>query len=337
MPRPVILFSGCFAELPLEEVGPRVRDFGYDGLELSCRGDHLDVGRVMAEEGYCDALRESLARHDLSVHAIACHTIGQAVCDPVSSRHRRVLPARLWGDGEPAGVAFRAAEAMKDVARAARRLGVSVVSGFVGNPLGGLLHAFPPAEESEIAAGHELFAERWSPILDVFAECGVRFAVEPHPSQILFDVASAERALAAVGGREEFGFTLDPSHLYWQGVDPVAFLRAFPDRIAHVHVKDAITRLDGRNSLLTGHLAPSDPRRGWEFRSPGRGGVDFEGLLRGLNEIGYDGPLSVDWEDPGMDRDHGAVEACGFVRQLDFPVRRRSSTAGAGEPAAGAT
>jgi len=337
MSRPVILLSGSFADLPLEEFVPRARDFGYDGVELSCQGDHLDVGRAACEEGFGAALKESLARHDLSVQRIACHAIGQAVCDPVTPRHRRGLPARLWGDGEPVGVAARAAEAMMDAARAARRLGVAVVSGFTGNPLAGLLHAFPPAEESEVDAAFEWFAERWNPILDVFGECGVRFAVEPHPSQILFDVASAERALAAVGGREEFGFTLDPSHLYWQGVDPIAFIRAFPDRILHVHLKDAVTRLDGRNGLLGSHLPPSDPRRAWSYRSPGRGGVDFESLLRGLNEIGYEGPLSVDWEDAGMDRDHGALEACSFVRQLDFPVRHRPSAAGAVASVPGAT
>lgn len=335
MPRPVTLFSGSYADLSLEELSPRARDFGFDGLELCCLGDHFDVVGAAQEEGYCSALKESLAKYDLSVHVVACHAIGQGVCDPITSRHRRCLPSRVWGDGEPVGVAARAAEAIKQAARAAKRLGVAVVSGFTGSPLAGLLHAFPPVDDSEIQSGFELFAERWDPILDVFGECGVRFAVEPHPSQILFDVASAERAVAALGGREEFGFTLDPSHLYWQGVDPVAFLRAFPDRIFHVHLKDAITRLDGRNGLLGSHLTVSDPRRGWEFRSPGRGGVDFEALIRGLNEIGYEGPLTVDWEDAGMDRDHGVSEACGFVRQLDFPMRQRSADTSIAEPTPG--
>ena len=83
-------------------------------------------------------------------------------------------------------------------------------------------------------------------------------------------------------------------------------------------MKDAVTLLDGRSGILGSHLAFGDRRRGWYFRSPGRGGVDFEEIIRGLNEIGYDGPLSVEWEDCGMDREHGAAEACGFVQQLDF-------------------
>ena len=169
-----------------------------------------------------------------------------------------------------------------------------------------------------IDAGYDLLAERFNPILDVFGECGVRFALEVHPTEIAFDLYTAERALKALDGREEFGFNFDPSHLLWQGVDPVEFLRAFPERIYHVHVKDAIVTLNGRSGILGSHLKFGDPRRGWEFRSPGRGGVDFEEIIRTLNHIRYEGPLSVEWEDVGMDREAGAKEACQFVRNLDF-------------------
>ena len=131
-----------------------------------------------------------------------------------------------------------------------------------------------------IDAGFELFAERFNPILDVFAECGVQFALEVHPTEIAFDLVTAERALAALDRREEFGFNFDPSHLLWQGVDPVEFIRAFPDRIYHVHVKDAMVHLNGRSGILGSHLTFGDPRRGWEFRSPGRGSVDFEEIIR---------------------------------------------------------
>ena len=85
-----------------------------------------------------------------------------------------------------------------------------------------------------------------------------------------------------------------------------------------MHVKDAVVRLNGRSGILGSHLPFGDPRRGWEFRSPGRGSVDFEDIIRALNEIKYAGPLSVEWEDPGMDREAGAREACQFVQNLDF-------------------
>ena len=169
-----------------------------------------------------------------------------------------------------------------------------------------------------IDEGYDLFAERFNPILDVFGECGLRFALEVHATEIAFDLYSTERALEALDRREEFGFNFDPSHLLWQGVDPVEFLRAFPDRIYHVHVKDAIITLNGKTGILSSHLNFGDPRRGWDFRSPGRGAVNFEEIIRTLNQIGYNGPLSVEWEDSGMDREFGAREACELVKRIDF-------------------
>jgi sugar phosphate isomerase/epimerase len=249
--------------------------------------------------------------------------VGQAVCDRIDARHQAILPAAVWGDGDPAGVNERAAEEVKQTARAAQKLGVSVVNGFTGSSIWHLLYSFPPVPESMIEDGFKEFADRWNPILDVFAECGVRFALEVHPTEIAFDIITAQRALEALGHREEFGFNFDPSHLHWQGVDPVEFIRAFPDRIYHVHIKDAVVLLNGRGGILASHLNFGDPRRGWDFRSPGRGGVDFEEIIRALNEIGYDGPLSVEWEDCGMDREHGAAEACEFVQNLDFAPSNR--------------
>jgi sugar phosphate isomerase/epimerase len=174
-----------------------------------------------------------------------------------------------------------------------------------------------------IDTGFQEFADRWNPILDVFAECGVRFALEVHPTEIAFDTVTAQRALDALGRREEFGFNFDPSHLHWQGVDSVEFIRTFHDRIYHVHIKDAVVTLNGRSGILGSHLNFGDPRRGWDFRSPGRGGIDFEEIIRALNQIGYEGPLSVEWEDCGMDREHGAAEACEFVHNLDFSPSQR--------------
>jgi sugar phosphate isomerase/epimerase len=181
-----------------------------------------------------------------------------------------------------------------------------------------MVYSFPPVSEDQIQAGFDLLAKRWNPILDVFAECGVRFALEVHPTEIAFDVVTAERALEALGWRQEFGFNFDPSHLQWQGVEPVKFIEAFPDRIFHVHMKDCAMTLDGRSGILSSHLNFGQPGRGWDFRSLGRGDVDFEEIIRALNRIGYKGPLSVEWEDSGMDREHGAEEACQFVKSVDF-------------------
>ncbi len=316
MARPVTLFTGQWADLSLEELASKASDFGYQGLELACWGDHFEVDKADAD--YCAAKRELLDRHDLQCFAISTHLVGQAVCDVVDERHKSILPEYIWGDGNPAGVNERAAEDVKNTARAAKQFGVGVVNGFTGSSIWPMLYSFPPVPESMIEAGFQQFADRWNPILDVFGECGVRYALEVHPTEIAFDIHTAQRALEAIDHREEFGFNFDPSHLIWQGVDPVEFIRAFPDRIYHVHIKDAIVTLDGRSGILASHLNFGDARRGWDFRSPGRGGVNFEEIIRALNDINYTGPLSVEWEDCRMDRDHGAREACEFVQNLDF-------------------
>ncbi len=328
MGRPLTLFTGQWADLPLEDLARKAADFGYDGLELACWGDHFDVQRALTEDGYCAAQRDLLERYELQVHAISAHLVGQAVLDRIDSRHEAILPAHVWGDGDPAGVNARAGEELKNTARAAQKLGVEVVNGFTGSSIWHLLYAFPPLSPAEIDAGFDLLAERFNPILDVFGECGVKFALEVHPTEIAFDLYSAERALKALDGREEFGFNFDPSHLLWQGIDPVEFLRAFADRIYHVHVKDVVVTLNGRTGILGSHLPFGDPRRGWEFRSPGRGGVDFEQIIRTLNQIRYQGPLSVEWEDsrhgPGR-RGQGSLPVRPQSRLCaeQRPVRRR--------------
>ncbi len=320
MPRPVTLFTGQWADLPLEELCKKVREFGYDGVELACWGDHFEVDKALSDDTYCQRKKDLLEKHDLQLFAISNHLVGQAVLDNIDARHQAILPPYVWGDGDPAGVNERAVEEMKNTARAAQRLGVGVVNGFTGSSIWHLLYDFPPTPPEMIAAGFQLLADRWNPILDVFQECGVKFALEVHPTEIAFDVYSAERALEALGHREEFGFNFDPSHLIWQGVDPVEFIRAFPERIYHVHMKDASTTLNGKTGILTSHLAWGDPRRGWDFRSVGRGAVRFEEIIRALNAAGYphDMPLSVEWEDSNMNREQGAAEAATFCKNVDF-------------------
>jgi len=322
MSRPVTLCTGQWADLPLETLAAKARALGFDGLELACAGDHFEVAKAVSDPGYAAAKRKTLERYGLRVFAISNHLAGQAVLDRVDARHKAILPAYIWGDGDPAGVSARAAEDMKNAARAAQNLGIDVVNGFTGSSIWHLLYSFPPVPAEWIDEGFRLLAERWNPILDVFGECGVRFALEVHPTEIAFDLYTAQRALETLGNRPEFGFNFDPSHLIWQGVDPARFIRRFPERIFHVHMKDAIVTMDGSSGILSSHLNFGDPRRGWDFRSLGRGGVDFEAIIRALNDAGYAGPLSVEWEDNGMDREHGAQEAAAYVRKLDFPPSR---------------
>jgi sugar phosphate isomerase/epimerase len=319
MPRPVTIFSGQWADLPFDAFCEKVKAFGYDGIEIACSNDHFEVDKALEQDGYIQGRWDILHKHGLHCYAISNHLVGQAVCDRIDERHAAILPPRVYGDGKEEGVRARAAEEMKRTAAAAARFGVPVVTGFTGSPIWHMLYSFPPNPPDFLERGLAFFAEQWTPILDVFQEAGVRFALEVHPTEIAFDVASAENALNAVNRHPAFGFNYDPSHFAYQNVDYVGFIRKFADRIFHVHMKDVyLAPHPTEGGVFGGHLPFGDHRRAWDFRSLGRGSVNFEEIIRALNDIGYAGPLSVEWEDGKMDREHGAAEACAFVRRLDF-------------------
>lgn len=325
MARPVTLFTGQWADLSCDQICQKAKSFGYDGLELACWGDHVEVDKAAADASYGKAKRALLEKHGLQLHSISNHLVGQAVCDRIDARHQSILPPRVWGDGRPDGVQARAAEEMIRTGHAAKALGVSVVNGFTGSSIWHLLYSFPPVAPNQLTEGFADFSRRWKPILEEYRKLNVRFALEVHPTEIAFDTVTSERAIEAVDGHSCFGFNYDPSHLAYQGVDYVEFLYRFAKRIFHVHMKDVTWATQpGPSGTFGGHLPFGDRRRHWDFRSLGHGRVDFGRILRALNEIGYRGPLSVEWEDPGMDREHGAREACAFVRRVDFPPSDRA-------------
>ena len=317
MPRPIALLTAQWADLPFTTVCELASKWGYDGLEIACWGDHFDIHRAVNEPGYVEERKEILASYNLKAWALANHLVGQAVCDnPIDERHQGILPERLWGDGEAEGVRQRAAEELKDAARAAAKMGIPTVVGFTGSSIWHTVAMFPPVPAEMIERGYQDFADRWNPILDVFDEEGVRFAHEVHPSEIAYDYWTTKRSLEAIGHRPAFGLNFDPSHFMWQDLDPVGFLWDFQDRIYHVHLKESRKQLDGRNGRLGSHLPWADPRRGWDFVSTGHGDVPWESIFRMLNFIGYEHSMSVEWEDAGMDRLTGGPEALEFVRKL---------------------
>jgi len=318
MKRPLTLFTGQWADLPLETLCEKAKNFGYDGLELACWGDHFEVDK--ADEQYCNEKLALLGKYGLKVYAISTHLVGQAVSDRIDERHKSILPDYIWGDGNPEGVNKRAAEEVIRTGEAAARLGVPVVNGFTGSPIWHMIYGFPPTPADMIAAGFEKFASQWKPILDAFLELGISYGLEVHPTEIAFDIASARKALEALDQHPAFGFNYDPSHLGYQGVDYVKFISIFAERIFHVHMKDVYwSDVPVEAGVFGGHTEFGAPGRYWDFRSLGRGMIDFEEIIRELNRIGYRGPLSVEWEDSGMDREHGATEAADFVKNVDFP------------------
>ncbi|HEX2862221.1 MAG TPA: sugar phosphate isomerase/epimerase [Lacunisphaera sp.] len=330
MPRPITLFTGQWADLPLVKLAPLAKRLGYDGVELACWGDHFDVDAAASSEKYIKEKWEVLFDNGLTCFAISNHLVGQAICDLIDERHKSILPPDVWGNGEPEGVRKRAAKKMALAAKAARRFfdakpGLKdrkapvTVNGFTGSSIWHSIYAFPPTSQAYWDKGYGDFAKRFGPILEEFEKQNANFALEVHPTEIAFDIASAQRALEAVRGHRRFGFNYDPSHLGYQGVDYVKFIRTFGPRIFHAHMKDVWWgHGDGAAGVFGGHTSFGDARRYWDFRSVGRGDINFEEIIVALNDVNYQGPLSVEWEDIRMDREHGAAESCAFLRKLDF-------------------
>jgi sugar phosphate isomerase/epimerase len=290
MARPVTLFTGQWADLPFEEACKLISSMGYDGVELCTWGDHLDVNRAAGDPEYVRGRKETLAKYGLICQAISCHLPGQCVGDKIDSRHDGFPPSNLAGN--PEGIRKWAVEAVKQTARAAKAMGVKVVTGFMGSPIWPYWYSFPQTTEQMVEDGFDEIFRLWSPIFDVYDEMGVRFALEVHPTEIAFDYYSTQKLFEKFNNRPTLGLNFDPSHLTWNMLDPAVFARDFAKKIYHVHMKDVKLNLDGRNGILGSHLTFGDTHRGWNFVSLGHGNVDFDGIIRELNQAGYAGPSS---------------------------------------------
>lgn len=315
MARPVTIFTGQWADLGLEEMCRTAKDMGYEGLEIASWGQ-IDLQKAAEDPEYIRDLKGTLEKYGLGCWAIGAHLPGQCVGDVWDPRLDGFAPAELAG--KPDEIRAWGIQQLKYAAMAAKAMGVGVVTGFMGSPIWKMWYSFPQTTEEMVEAGFQQIKGLWTPIFDVFDKCGVKFALEVHPTEIAFDYYSTRKLLEVFEYRETLGINFDPSHLIWQGMDPAMFLYDFADRVYHVHIKDVAVNLNGRNGILGSHITFGDPRRGWNFVSPGHGDVDFDKIIRILNVKGYDGPLSVEWEDSGMDRIFGGTEACAFTKKINF-------------------
>lgn len=316
MSRPVTLFTGQWADLSFEEICKKASEWGYDGLEIACWGDHMLPEKDASDMDYVSDKLEILKKYDLQCHALGAHLAGQCVGDDWDERLDSFAPDKVKGN--PEEVRKWATQEMINTAKAAKNMGCYVVTGFLGSPIWKYLYSFPPTTDEMIEAGYQKIVDLWTPIFDEFDAAGIKFALEVHPTEIAYDYYTTCKLFEVFDRRPTLGLNFDPSHLVWQGMEAHVFISDFPDRIYHVHMKDAAVTLDGRTGIIGSHLPFGDLRRGWNFRSLGHGDVNFEEIIRHLNSIGYGGPLSVEWEDNGMDREFGAAESVDFVKSINF-------------------
>jgi len=314
--RPVTLFTGQWADLPFDEMCKKASEMGYDGLELATWGNHVNAKRAAVDMEYVKSLKDSLEKYNLNAWAISAHLSGQLVGDVLDSRHNGFAPSSVAD--QPEKMREWAVQEVKDTILAAKNLGISTITGFMGSPIWPYWYSFPQTSQALVDEGYATIVERWTPLFDEMDKYGIVFALEVHPTEIAFDYYSFVKLLKAFDYRKTLGMNFDPSHLLWQGIKPHLMIRELPDRIYHVHMKDARVTLDGLNGILGSHLEFGDPKRGWNFCSLGRGHVDFEAIIRELNSIGYEGPLSVEWEDSGMERFRGGTESCIYAKKVNI-------------------
>ncbi len=316
MSKPITIFTGQWADLAFEDMCEKAGRWGYDGLEIACWGDHMDVNQAATDPGYVKKKKATLEKHGLKCWALGAHLAGQCIGDRHDERLDVFAPDAVKGN--PEALRKWAIEEMKTTAKAAKNMGCYVVNGFMGSPIWHAWYSFPTTTEEMISAGYQHIRELWDPIFDEFDRLGIKFALEVHPTEIAFDLYTTQRLFEVFENRPTLGINFDPSHLVWQGVNPALFIREFAGKIFHVHMKDVSVNLDGKAGILGSFLPFGDRRRGWNFRSLGHGDVDFGEIIRELNATGYNGPLSVEWEDNGMDREFGAIESLAFVEQINF-------------------
>lgn len=315
MKRRITICSGQFGDLPLEEFCHVMSAIGYEGLEIST-ASHVDIHKASSSPAYTEQIKATLAQYEMKIGSISAHLIGQCVSDRYDSRLDNFTPARLAG--KPQEIREWATDGMIATAYAAKALDVEVVTCFLGSPIWAFWYSFPQTTQQMVEEGFQRVKELWSPIFDEYDKCGVKLALEVHPTEIAFDYWSTKKLLETLSYRPTLGLNFDPSHLLWQGIDPVVFLHDFAPYVYHVHMKDVKLSKDPRAGLLGSHIEFGDTRRGWNFVSLGHGNVDFDAIIRELNQMDYCGPLCVEWEDSGMERFFGVREAYEYVKRINF-------------------
>jgi len=205
MARPVTIFTGQWADLPFELMCQKASSWGYDGLEIACWGDHMEVRKAAEDPAYVEKKLETLTSHNLKCWALGAHLAGQCVGDLYDLRLDTFAPDPV--KSKPEELRAWAIEEMKLTARAAKNLGCYVVNGFMGSPIWKFWYSFPPTTEEMVEKGFHQIRELWTPILDEFDRCGVKFALEVHPTEIAFDIYTAKKLLEVFDYRPTMGST----------------------------------------------------------------------------------------------------------------------------------
>jgi sugar phosphate isomerase/epimerase len=304
------IFTANYLDRPLQEILPFVAGLGFQAVELPAfsGNPHLNIDEVI-EPGAAKKFKSMIEAQGLIISALSNHTEGQLVLGPHGVDTDGIYR------GTPEEKIKFGTERMIRTAQAASALEVPVVNGFVGCENFGRFFPFPYAQGW--ADMEEQFVARWGKILDKFQQYGVKFAHEPHPNELIYNIETAERSVELLGGHPAWGFNFDPANLIYLGLDVVNFIDALKGRIYHVHAKDG--ELVAHNVARSG-LMPQGAwgrlDRGFRFRIPGWGSVPWKRVITELSLIGYDYVLSYEHEDVCMSRQDGITKTAAYLKPL---------------------
>jgi sugar phosphate isomerase/epimerase len=312
-------------------------------------------------EAYAKERVDLAKKHGLEIFTVAAHLQGQALGDEPSAKTLQFVggdAAKAYKEWRDSGkqpprtdpyyvpdevgklIHKQAAQSIIRCARLSHYLGKLqnrriAMSSFVGSPAHCWSHffLFPPLPSS--IAGHaipdvrlvslELLVERFAPVWDACRKYGVTYDLECHPSErAMGDIESATdyiKYMNKAGYEGVVGFNLDGSHMEWQGVSVVQFIRELGHYIHCAHIKGVqVIREHTRAGLLGGHRPMGHALNGWNFVTAGsaRDANSVEEIMIELNRVGFDGAVSIEWEDNDAEQHAGAKSALANVRRGDL-------------------
>ena len=296
---------------------------GYKGVQIpTWDGRLFDLEKAAASKDYCDEIVGICAEAGLEVTELSTHLQGQlvAVHPAYDAQFDGFAPAKVHGN--PKARQAWAVEQVKMGAKASQHMGLKASVSFTGALAFPYLYPWPQRPAGLIEEAFAELGRRWKPILDAYEDAGVDLGYEIHPGEDVFDGATFEMFLEAVGGHPRCTINYDPSHFLLQQLDYLAFIDIYHERISAFHVKDAEFNPDGRQGVYSGY-------QGWvgragRFRSLGDGQVDFSGIFSKLAQYNYDRWAVLEWECCLKHPEDGAAEGAPFIESHIIRVTEKA-------------
>ena len=307
----------------LKSIAKWAAGLGYKGVQIpTWDGRLFDLKKAASSKAYCDEVKGICKEAGVEITELSTHLQGQlvAVHPAYDAQFDGFAPSSVHNN--PKARQKWAVEQMKFGAKASRNLGLDVSVTFSGALAFPYLYPWPQRPAGLIEEAFAELAKRWKPILDAYDDAGVDVGYEIHPGEDLFDGATFEMFLDAVGGHARANINYDPSHFLLQQLDYLEFIDIYHERIKAFHVKDAEFNPTGRQGVYSGY-------QGWvnraaRFRSLGDGQVDFAGIFSKLAQYDYDSWAVLEWECCLKHPEDGAAEGAPFIEHHIIRVTEKA-------------